>query len=237
MDYNRVFAVGASAGGIEALLTIVQQLPADFAAPILIVVHISPDSPGYLPDILARNGRLPATNGIDGTVIENGRIYFAPPDRHLLVDKHGKLQTLGGPRENCSRPAIDPLFRSVALGFGERSVGVVLSGGLNDGSAGLRAVTLCGGTTIIQDPSDAIFNSMPLNAMRNTTIDYCLPASEIGSQLSKLAQQRPEKKPASIPPTTRQQIAREVAKIRHRARRLDSAGDRRRRMTAATVID
>ncbi len=237
MNYNRVFAVGASAGGIEALLTIVQQLPADFPAPILIVVHISPDSPGYLPEILAQYGRLPATNGIDGTVIENGRIYFAPPDRHLIVDKHGKLQTPRGPRENCSRPAIDPLFRSVALGFGTRSVGIVLSGGLNDGSEGLRAIKLYGGTTIVQDPSDAIVNSMPLNAMRNTTIDYCLPASEIGSQISKLAQQRPAIKQASIPPTTRQQIAREVAKIRHRARRLDSAGDLRQRMTEATVID
>jgi two-component system chemotaxis response regulator CheB len=236
VNYNRVFAVGASAGGIEALLTIVQQLPADFPAPILIVVHISPDSPGYLPDIMAQNGRLPATNSIDGTIIENGRIYFAPPDRHLVVDKYGKLHTPRGPRENYSRPAIDPLFRSVALGFGERSVGIVLSGGLNDGAAGLRAVKLCGGTTIIQDPSDAIFNSMPLNAMRNTTIDYCLPASEIGSQMSKLAQQRPTEKPVSIPPVTRQQIAREIAKILRRVRRLDSSGDRRR-MTETTAID
>ncbi len=134
-------------------------------------------------------------------------------------------------------------FRDLINRFGSAETALemlpelMLSGGLNDGSEGLRAIKLYGGTTIVQDPSDAIVNSMPLNAMRNTTIDYCLPASEIGSQISKLAQQRPAIKQASIPPTTRQQIAREVAKIRHRARRLDSAGDLRQRMTEATVID
>ncbi len=143
--------------------------------------------------------------------MQAGHIYVAPPDRHLLVDKLGKLETPRGPRENRSRPAIDPLFRSVALNFGARGVGIILSGGLDDGAAGLRAIKMCGGTTIVQDPADASVNSMPLSAMRNATIDYCLPASEIAFRMSELADQEPERKIMVVEKQDRRQIEREVA--------------------------
>ncbi|MBS0234812.1 MAG: chemotaxis protein CheB [Proteobacteria bacterium] len=211
MPYPRVFAIGASAGGIEALLAIVQDLPSGLPAPILIVVHISPDSPGYLPEILARNGPLPATNAVDGSLMQGGHIYVARPDRHLIVNKGGKIATPRGPRENRSRPAIDPLFRSVALSFGARAVGIVLSGGLDDGAAGLRSIKMCGGTAIVQDPADSIVDSMPMSAMRNATIDYCLPASEIAFRISELAHEEPERKLMAVEKQERKQIEREVA--------------------------
>jgi len=210
MAYRRGFFIGGSAGCIEALLSIVQDLPRDFPAPILVVVHISPDSPGYLPEILSRRGQITAFNAADGMILRDGHIYIASPDRHILVNKRGEIETPRGPRENRSRPAIDPLFRSVALSFGSRAVGIVLSGGLDDGAAGLRAIKMCGGTAIVQDPADAIVDSMPINAMRSATVDYCVPASRIASLMSELAQEEPEGKLVALEGRERRQIEQEV---------------------------
>lgn len=211
MAYRRVFAIGGSAGGFDALLAIAQGLPADLPAPILIVIHTSPESPGYLPDILSRRKQVVAKNAVDGEFMQNGQIYVARPDHHLIVSKTGKLETPRGPRENRSRPAIDPLFRSVALSFGARAVGVVLSGGLDDGAAGLRAIKLCNGTTVVQDPSDALVDSMPMNALRSTTVDYCLPASEMARLISELASKEPEVRLPMLEGSNREHIKREVA--------------------------
>src|SRR3954468_9683955 len=186
MATHDIVVIGASAGGIEALSNIVKNLPPTLAASIFVVVHISPDSPGYLPEILANRGPLPASNAKDGEKFARGHIYVAPPDHHLLVEANGTMRTSRGPRENRSRPAVDPLFRSAALAFGPRVVGVVLSGGLDDGTAGLRAIKMCGGVSIVQDPSDSLADSMPLTALRNVTIDYCKPSDELGQLLASI---------------------------------------------------
>ena len=211
MTYDSVVVIGASAGGIDALKLIAEKLPADLAAPVLVVMHVSPDSPGYLPEILAGCGPLPAANARSGDILRNGMIYVAPPDRHLLVESNGRIRTPRGPRENRSRPAIDPLFRSVALGFGSRGIGVILSGMLDDGATGLRGIKLCGGTTIVQDPVDAIVDSMPLSALRSVTVDYCRPASEIGPLIARLTKTRKLRTDVVMEESMRRQLETEVA--------------------------
>lgn len=186
MPTEQIICVGASAGGIEALRTLVAGLPANFSAPLLVVLHISPQSPGILGDILNRAGTLPAANAVDREHIRPGRIYVAPPDYHLIVEP-GLVRLTRGPKENRFRPAIDPLFRSVASVFGPMAMGVILSGHLDDGTAGLRAIKQLGGTTIVQDPEDALFPSMPQSAMKHVRVDYCLPVTEIAGVLTRLA--------------------------------------------------
>jgi two-component system chemotaxis response regulator CheB len=210
MTHQKVIVIGASAGGFEPLLRIVSELPADLRAPLFVVVHIAPESPGYLPEILASRGSLPAKNAIDGDLMRNGHIYVAPPDRHLTIHKNGRMRTPKGPRENRSRPAVDPLFRSAALAFGSRVIGAVLSGGLDDGSAGLRGIKMCGGTTIVQDPADAIVNSMPANALRNATVDFCRPASEIAPLIVRLVEEESERIQPHLEPVMRKQLEKEV---------------------------
>jgi two-component system chemotaxis response regulator CheB len=161
-------------------------LPADLPAAIFVVVHVAPHSPGYLPEILSRSGPLPARSARNGERFTNGAIYVAPPDHHLLLESDRRMRVLRGPRENRTRPAVDPLFRSAALAYGPRVIGVVLSGGLDDGTAGLRGVKMCGGTTIVQDPADALVDSMPASALRNVSIDFCRPASALAALIGEL---------------------------------------------------
>ena len=183
-----LIVIGASSGGIEALLTIIPSLPPDLAAAVFVVVHSSPDGPGLLPSILARHAALTVARVQDGMAIRQGQIYVAPPDHHLLVEQ-GVLRVVRGPRENRHRPAVDPLFRSAALAYGPRAVGVVLTGALNDGTAGLLAIKRRGGVAIVQDPDEALFPGMPESARRAVAVDYCLPLAEIAPTLARLARE------------------------------------------------
>ncbi len=187
MPKRDTIVIGGSAGAIEALLTIVTALPADLPAAIFVVVHVPPGAYSRLPEILTRAGQLPATHAVHGQAIDLGHIYVAPPDRHLLV-RQGYLELTRGPRENHSRPAIDPLFRSAARASGARAVGAILSGALNDGSTGLLALKTRGGVAIVQDPEEAITPSMPQSALRLVDVDHMLPAAAIGPQLVRLIQ-------------------------------------------------
>jgi two-component system, chemotaxis family, protein-glutamate methylesterase/glutaminase len=188
MAGHNILVIGASLGGVEALAQLVHGLPADLPAAVFVVLHVQADSTSQLPKILSRAGPLPAAHPSDGDRIQNGRIYVAPPDHHLLV-KHGCMRVVRGPRENRSRPALDPLFRTAARAYGPCVVGVVLTGKLDDGTAGLDAVKMRGGVTIVQDPADAECAEMPLHALRHVAIDYCVPLVAIPPLLSQLAQQ------------------------------------------------
>lgn len=194
-----IVVVGASAGGLRALETLVSQLPPDFPATIFIVWHISPDYPSLLPQILARAASLPVDHAIDKEPIQMGRIYVAPPDHHLLVEP-GVVRLSRGPRENRFRPAVDVLFRSAARSYGARVIGVVLTGSLDDGAAGLYAVKERGGIAVVQDPTDALHPSMPRAAMKAVAVDHCLPVSQIGALLVHLVSKAipaQEEKPVS----------------------------------------
>jgi len=203
MIAKRLVVIGASAGGIDALRTIVTAIPDTIPAAVCIVLHMSPESPGALPELLKRAGGVRVTVAFDGERLEPGHVYVAPPDRHLLVDP-GKLRVTTGPREHRFRPAIDPLFRSAAQVFGPNAIGVVLTGNLDDGTAGLWTIKRLGGVAIVQDPSDAIYPSMPLNAMRHVDVDYVVPASRIPSLLAELTSQveRPQEATTAAPPET-----------------------------------
>ncbi len=180
-----MICIGASSGGIEALRTLVRALPCDFGAPIVVVVHSSPESPGILGELLNQIGTVPASTVVDCEPIQPGRIYVAPPDNHVIIEP-GILRLTRDPKENRFCPAIDPLFASAASVYGPMAVGVILSGDLDDGAAGLLAIKQLGGVAIVQDPEEAIFPSMPRSAMKHVRVDYCLPIVEIGPLLSRL---------------------------------------------------
>src|SRR6266545_4716293 len=149
MNIDRVIVIGASAGGVAALEAIAGALPADFPAPVLVVLHVAPNQRSLLDQILTRAGPLPAAGARDGEPLRRGRIYVAVPDRHLIVDD-GRIRVTRGPKENHWRPSIDVLFRSAAHAYGARAIGVVLSGSLSDGSSGLHAIRRMGGMAVIQ---------------------------------------------------------------------------------------
>jgi two-component system, chemotaxis family, protein-glutamate methylesterase/glutaminase len=180
-----IIVIGASAGGLTAFETIVSQLPSNFPAAVFIVWHISPDYPSLLPEILARSTSLPVKHASGKEPIRPGHIYVAPPDHHLLVE-WGYVRLSRGPKENRFRPAIDVLFRSAALSYGERVIGVVLTGSLDDGAAGLYAIKERGGIAVVQDPYDALHSSMPKAAMKAVEVDHCVPIIEIGALLVHL---------------------------------------------------
>jgi two-component system chemotaxis response regulator CheB len=183
---TRVIGIGASAGGLEALIKVVHALPADFGGAICIVLHIPAMGRNLLASILARRAEVPIETARHGEPLVAGHIYVAPSDRHLLI-VDGKLELSRGPKENSVRPAVDPLLRSVA-GYGERGVAVVLSGTLGDGSAGAAAVARAGGVVIVQDSDDALFPSMPETALSVVGRPaHVLPAGEIGSLLTRLS--------------------------------------------------
>lgn len=186
MPGHDIIVIGASTGGVEALSTLARSLPRDVPAALFVVVHIPAQAPSALPTILERSGPLPARHAVDGEPIQPGRIYVAPPDLHLLVES-GRVRLMRGPKENRSRPAIDPLFRSAARVYGPRVVGVILTGALNDGTAGLLAIKRRGGMAVVQDPADAFFPSMPESALEYVHADYCLPLAQIGPVLARLA--------------------------------------------------
>ena len=189
MPQHDCIVIGASTGGVEALAALVGKLPANLQAAVFVVVHIPPQATSVLPAILERAGTLPAAHAIDGEPMKTGRIYVAPPDFHLLVER-GYVWVMRGPKENRNRPAVDPLFRSAARAYGPRVVGVILTGALNDGTAGLLAIKRRGGIAVVQDPTDAFFPSMPESALEYVDADHCLPLAEIGPVLARLCREQ-----------------------------------------------
>jgi len=163
---REIVVVGASAGGVEALASLVRGFPPELPAAVFVVLHVMPGGTSVLPQILARNCRLAVESASDGEQINRGRIYVAPPDHHILI-ADGRVVLTRGPRENGHRPAIDPLFRSAARAYGPRVVGVVLSGTLDDGAAGLRMIGDAGGTAVVQDPAEALYSGMPRSALEH----------------------------------------------------------------------
>src|SRR3954467_3230469 len=183
---SRVIALGASAGGIEALTRIVRDLPPTFGAPILVVVHTPPTAMSRLPEVLGRAGPLPAGHAQQGEIPRPGRVYIAPPDRHMVVTE-GRLVLIEGPHENGVRPAVDPLFRSVGAWYRHRALGGVLSGTLDDGTAGIATIHAKGGVTVAQEPGDAIAPGMPTSAIENVGVDFVLPAGAMAPLFTRFA--------------------------------------------------
>ena len=176
--------IGASFGGVEALITLVGGLPKDFPAFLAVVQHVG-SQPSILPELLSRAGPLRAVHPRPDEPLRLGRIYVAPPDQHLLVTPRS-IRLNRGPRENHTRPAIDPLFRTAALHWGRSAIGVVLTGELDDGTAGLAAIKSCGGCTVVQDPQEAVAPSMPSSALANVDVDHCVLLPAIAPLLSRL---------------------------------------------------
>ena len=212
-NVDRVVVVGASAGGVEASCRFVAGLPRDIEAPVLVVVHTSPTAPSALPGILARAGALEARHPEDGERLRNGVVYVAPPDHHLVLGE-GAVRVTRGPRENGHRPAIDPLFRSAARSYGERAVGVVLSGVLDDGSAGIRVLKEAGGTAVVQDPDDAMYAPMPRNAMAAAAVDHVVAVADAGALVGKLVAELRGRSTREGSPVTDAPIERELTLTR-----------------------
>ena len=183
-----IIVIGASAGGVQALSTVVAALPPKLPAAVFIVLHVPAEPPSVLPHILSRDARMLVNHARNGERIEHGRIYVAPPDQHLLIEG-SLIKLVHGPKENLHRPSIDTLFRSAARWAGPRVIGVVLTGARDDGTVGMRAIKQRGGVAIVQDPIEATFPSMPLSVMQDISVDYSVPLREIGPLLTRLVKQ------------------------------------------------
>jgi two-component system chemotaxis response regulator CheB len=197
MPPQRIIVIGASAGGVEAVTQVVRGLPGDIDAALFVTIHFPPTSASALPRILNRAGPLPAAHARDGEQIGAGKIYIAPPDHHLLIFRD-RMRLHRGPRENGNRPAVDPMFRSAALAYGPRVVGVILSGNLDDGTSGLLAIKRRGGVAVVQDPEEAIFSSMPESAIQHVAVEHIVKLSRLAALLGELA---------TRPPTEEEQVA------------------------------
>jgi two-component system chemotaxis response regulator CheB len=181
-----VLAIGASAGGFNALKFLTRELDPDLPAAILVVVHLRSDFQSNLAELLDRGSSLRVTFAKDGETIVPRHVYLAPPDRHLLLREDGTLSLSAGARENHSRPAIDPLFRSVAVARGSRAIGLVLTGYLSDGTSGLLAIKAGGGITMVQDPADATHPDMPRSAMEAVKPEHVVPLAAMPALLGRL---------------------------------------------------
>lgn len=188
MATRDIIVIGASAGGVQALSALVADLPPNLPAAVFIVLHISANAPSLLPGILGRECKLEVAHAIDREPIMRRRVYVAPPDQHLIVED-GHVRLVHGPKENLHRPSIDALFRSAARWAGPRVIGVVLTGARDDGKVGMRAVQQRGGITIVQDPFEAPFPSMPMSVMQEIQVDYSLPLREIPPLLNTLSRE------------------------------------------------
>ena len=211
MDKRNIIVIGASAGGFEAMKQLVATLPSDLDAAVFIVWHMAPEVRGILPQVLNRQKTVLATHAVDSEPIVFNRIYVAPPDRHLILEK-GFVRVTRGPKENRFRPAVDPLFLSAAYIYGPRVIGVVLSGALDDGTAGLWTIKSRGGLAIVQDPADAEVSSMPENALAAVNVDYCVPVSQMGALLTTLiAEAAPETKDVAMEETKKTSVELRIA--------------------------
>jgi two-component system chemotaxis response regulator CheB len=179
-----IVVIGGSLGGLEALRALIAGLPADFPAAILVVLHISPHTPSQLHLVLQSISALPVAPAVDGEPVVPGRIYVASSDRHLMIE-HDHIRLTRGPRESHSRPSIDVLFRSAAYNYGPRVIGIVLSGALDDGTAGLWAIKDRGGRALVQAPAEAINSSMPQSALNHVRVDAALLIAEMPAQLAE----------------------------------------------------
>jgi two-component system chemotaxis response regulator CheB len=186
LERRDIIVIGGSAGAVEALRDLAAALPADFPGSLFVVVHFPSYGTSTLPAILSRAGPLPAVHPHDGEHVRPGTLYLAPPDRHLLLERGGHVRLRAGPRENGHRPAADPLFRSAAVAYGRRVIGVVITGNLDDGTAGLAAVRRRGGVAVVQDPADAAHPGMPSSALANVRVDHCVPLAELAPLLVRL---------------------------------------------------
>lgn len=183
-----IIVIGGSAGAVEAALELFRGLPPDLSATFFVVIHTSPNGDGRLSGLIDRAGHLGCSLAVDGEEFAPGKIYLAVPDHHLIV--HDRLmRVVRGPRENRHRPAIDPLFKSAAVSHGPRVIGVILSGTLDDGSAGLFLVKKLGGLAVIQDPADSIFPAMPLNAMNAVEADHVTLLKDMPALLARLSKE------------------------------------------------
>jgi len=203
-----ILAIGASAGGVDALRFLASQFPPGLPAAVVVTIHLPSQFRSALDAILTQNGPLPATFADDGETLEHGRIYLGPPGCHLLVDED-RIHLGTGPRENNARPAIDPMFRSAALCCGHRTVGVVLTGTLGDGAAGVHAIQQCGGLIVVQDPSDAAHPEMPTAALNRVKPDHIVALEGMPMLLEELIQ-RPAGTPARVPESLKYEV--EIAK-------------------------
>ena len=182
---------GCSAGGVDALRQIARGLPDDLEAPVLVVLHIPSDAPSLLAQILSRATELRVKEAEDGEPLRNGVIYCAVPDRQLLVEPDGTLRVVRGRSENRHCPAVDPLFRSAAVAYGRHAIGVVLTGTLDDGTAGLLALRNRGGVAVVQDPMDAMYPSMPQSAIDQVNVDHVVPLAGMAELLVTLVSTPP----------------------------------------------
>ncbi|MBD3882721.1 chemotaxis protein CheB [Phormidium tenue FACHB-886] len=189
MSNRNIIVIGASAGGVEAMLQLVQALPPDLPAAVFVIVHFPSNGTSLLPGILGRAGKLPAVHPQAGDRIQSGTIYIAPPNYHLIL-RRDWIQLSNGPRENGHRPAIDTLFRSAAKAYGQQVIGVILSGTLDDGAAGLTTIKRYGGIAIVQDPEEALFSGMPRSAIAAVGVDHVLPLAKIAEALVERSQEQ-----------------------------------------------
>jgi two-component system, chemotaxis family, protein-glutamate methylesterase/glutaminase len=196
---ENIVVIGGSAGGLEVLIRVVADLPPRLPAAVLVVIHVAPHCDSRLPLILRRNGPLPAMHPSDGEAIQSGHIYVAPPDRHLTVER-GRMRVLQGPAENHHRPAIDPLFRSAAEVFDSRVIGLLVSGALDDGVAGLLEIKRAGGVAVVQDPADAVVPSMPRRALEQVPVDHVAAQGSIAPLLLRLLERAPARTHPDIAP-------------------------------------
>jgi two-component system chemotaxis response regulator CheB len=231
MPKRDVIVVGTSAGGLEALKVLVSQLPGDLEAAVLVVWHMPPDQPSLLPQILNRYSSLPVVPAHDGDALEPGRITVATPDHHLVLEASSatpgvstpqssgarwavRVRSTRGPRENMFRPSVDVLFRSAALALGPRVIGVVLTGMLDDGASGLYAIKQRGGAAVVQDPVDALFSDMPINALKAVAADHTVRLANLAGLLTQLVNEGSSEEE----PPGRQAMSREPEQMKSEVR-------------------
>jgi two-component system, chemotaxis family, protein-glutamate methylesterase/glutaminase len=195
-----IVVVGASTGGVEALSQLVAGLPPDLPAAVFIVLHLAPGSASRLPELLSRRGPLRATHALHGEAIVPGRIYLAPPDNHVTL-RPGSVQVLRGPKENGHRPSVDALFRTASTAYGPRVIGVVLTGYLDCGTAGLLSIKARGGLAIVQDPREAEVSSMPMSAIQHVAVDHVAPLRDIPRLIARLVDEPAGPRPKHPPGT------------------------------------
>lgn len=196
--HHDIVVVGASSGGIDALAQLVAGLPADLPAAVFMVLHVEPGFSSMLPELLSRRGPLRAAHAIHGEPITPGRIYLAPPDNHLML-RPGFLQVVRGPKENGHRPSVDALFRTASTAYGPRVIGVVLTGHLDCGTAGLLSIKSRGGLAIVQNPREAEVVSMPRSAIEHVSVDHVATLQDIPALVTRLVHEPAASWPPHLP--------------------------------------
>ena len=209
MGEHDIIVIGASAGGLKALSAVLSELPADLGAAVFVVQHLAADKKSYLPKLLGDVCSLPVSSPADEETFAPGRVYVAAPDHHLLLSGD-RIRVLRGPQENRFRPSIDALFRSAARAHGSRVIGIVLTGSLDDGTVGLQAIKKRGGITVVQDPDEAEYPSMPRTALRYVTVDHVAPIADAGALLTRLVTE-PAADPEAFPTTPEIEIESNIA--------------------------